>query len=345
MLFKYLPKELIDGNPNETELFVKLKNGSIIALKGADNPDSMRGQNPRGVIFDEYGDIAARWGSEVWDAIVQPILRANGGWAWFIGTPKGANHFHQLFSRGNTEIDGWKSFLFKASQTDIFKPEELEEAKRSSTQAFYNQEYECSFEEGAGAVFRRIEQNIHHEEGYPQAGKQYRIGADLAKYNDWSVYTPFDLHNFYAYLPYRSQKVDWDLQFTKLSETAKHWNSALIMADATGIGDNLVERLQNDHSVSVEGIKISGQNREQILTNLALLLEQDRIKIPNYEPLINELKAFHYELTERGRTTIRVPENMNDDCVFSLALAVWGISTPLPYNPYGQESNIIVCPE
>lgn len=41
----------------ESELSVLLKNGAIIRLFGADNPDALRGNYFDGVILDEYGDM------------------------------------------------------------------------------------------------------------------------------------------------------------------------------------------------------------------------------------------------------------------------------------------------
>jgi len=63
-----------------------------------------------------------------------------------------------------------------------------------------------------------------------------------------------------------------------------------------------------------------------LLKHLAILLEQDKIKIPNDEGLIAELEAFRYEMGENGNLKVRVPDNMTDDRVMSLGLAVYGQS-------------------
>ena len=82
-LFRILPKEFIERT-NETELVVYLKNGSVIQLKGGDDVDTLRGAGIYGVVFDEAEKVK----EEAWQ-VVEPILRQNNGWAWFIGNPPG----------------------------------------------------------------------------------------------------------------------------------------------------------------------------------------------------------------------------------------------------------------
>ena len=70
--------------------------------------------------------------------------------------------------------------------------------------------------------------------------------------------------------------------------------------------------------------------REELLKNLAILLEQDKIKIPNDEGLIAELESMRYELGDRGKLHLKVPDGMTDDRIFSLALAVWDAKQTKP---------------
>lgn len=96
----HIPKALIDGQPNNTDMKVRLTNGSLIQVIGTDNIDSIVGTNPVGCVFSEYplGDPRA------WE-FIRPILRENGGWAVFCYTPRGKNHGYELFemARSNPE--------------------------------------------------------------------------------------------------------------------------------------------------------------------------------------------------------------------------------------------------
>ena len=51
-----IPKEWVDKK-NEVELSFTLKNGSVIELKGAENPDSLSGVKLRGLVIDEIASI------------------------------------------------------------------------------------------------------------------------------------------------------------------------------------------------------------------------------------------------------------------------------------------------
>ena len=66
---------------NESELTILLKNGSTIALKGADNEDSLRGVGLDYLIMDEFADIDP----EAFFEVLRPTLADREGKAMFIG--------------------------------------------------------------------------------------------------------------------------------------------------------------------------------------------------------------------------------------------------------------------
>ena len=114
--------------------------GRRISLYGADNPDSLRGIYLDGVVLDEVGDMNPK----VWNEVLRPALADRLGWALFIGTPKGANHFKDFRDRAEKEED-WALLEFKASQTKIIPEAELAAAHREMGEDKYAQEFECSF--------------------------------------------------------------------------------------------------------------------------------------------------------------------------------------------------------
>jgi hypothetical protein len=62
------------------------------------------------------------------------------------------------------------------------------------------------------------------------------------------------------------------------------------------------------------------------LNNLAILFENAKIKIPKDEGLLDELRSFSIEMSEKGKAIIKCPDGLHDDRVMSLALAVWGVA-------------------
>lgn len=152
MLQALLPEALIHRK-NEVELFIELTNGSLIELKGADKPDSLRGVGLDGCVLDEY----ALMYPNVWSQVIRPTLVDKQGWALFIGTPAGKNHLFDMYM-GTKEED---RCLFKASETNIIAPEELAAAKLEMNEDEYKQEFECNFLYFSGQIYKEFDLDRH----------------------------------------------------------------------------------------------------------------------------------------------------------------------------------------
>jgi len=140
----HFPKELIVGKPNDTEMKLRFKNGSLFQVVGADNINSIVGTNPVGVVFSEYSLIdPAAWG------FIRPILAENDGWAIFVFTPRGENHAYDIYELAKNSPD-WHCQINPVSQTkvisqEILDQERVEIIRLNGDDALYQQEYECSF--------------------------------------------------------------------------------------------------------------------------------------------------------------------------------------------------------
>ena len=115
-----------------------------IMLLGADNPDSLRGIYLDGCVLDEY----AQCHPMLWGEIIRPALSDRKGWAIFIGTPKGENHFHKMYRDAKRLMDegrNWYAAVYKATDTGVLDDEELDDARATMTDEEFEQEYLCSF--------------------------------------------------------------------------------------------------------------------------------------------------------------------------------------------------------
>jgi len=165
----YIPPPLIQSKRDD-DMSIRLKNGSLIQLVGADRIDSLMGSNPIGVVLSEY----ALMKPSVWDYI-SPILNENDGWAMFITTPRGRNHAFTLFKsmvdtniqknagyfvqvltvddtrkrlvdRNNQEIIGKDG---KPIMIPVLSQEYIEQQRdQNVAEEIIQQEYYCSFEAG-----------------------------------------------------------------------------------------------------------------------------------------------------------------------------------------------------
>lgn len=321
----HVPMEIIEKK-NDSELAIYYQNGVIQRFIGSEDYDKHRGTNPFDVVFDEYAEQS----EQIWLAIFQPVLMENGGTATFGFTPKGKNHAWKLVQMAK-DNPLWFVSEKGVKDTQVFKEEELAEVRKNTPSALYAQEYEIAFNEAAGQFFRRIHQNLYDKQEQQTEYGDFQLGVDLAKYQDFTVLTPFNLNTFRAYVQDRFNQIDWNLQKARIEATALRYK-ARVKIDATGVGDPIVEDLKS-RGLNIgeeDAVKFTEVSRMNLLNHLAMMLEQDKIQIPDDKGLIEELESFQYSLSPLGKIKVGVPEGLHDDRVFSLALAVWGVSQPVP---------------
>lgn len=316
MLFGIIPKHIIQ-KVNETEMIVYFTNGSIYQLIGADAPDKLRGAGPMGMVLDEYDTMR----DEVWQT-VEPILRANGGWAWFVGTPKGKRKLFDLYNRGQDPSNKeWKSWLLRADESNIVSAEQLAESRKTMSEALYNQEWLCTFLEGEGSVFRNVREACTAVPKPPFMNHMYVMGVDLAKVQDFTVITVYDRSNNNQVYQDRFQTLEWPFQKKRIMEIARHYNNALIVIDATGLGDPIADDLIRA-GMAVEPVKISSESKKGLIEGLSIWIEQRKCKMINTAETLMEFDNYSYEISKTGRTEYNARVGYHDDIVMSHALAV-----------------------
>jgi PBSX family phage terminase large subunit len=149
---------------NETELKIELKNGSQILLKGAEDPDSLRGVRIDFCVFDEVAFID-KW-DEVWK-VVRPTLIVSKASCWFISTPNGFNHFKEMYE--NVAKDGkpifapsdHKAFHYTSYDNPYLDKTELENAKETTDEDSFAQEYMGEFRKMVGLVYKDFSREKH----------------------------------------------------------------------------------------------------------------------------------------------------------------------------------------
>jgi phage terminase large subunit len=140
--------EALRSNTRTQDMLIKYKNGSTWQLVGSDNFNSLVGAPPIGLVFSEYA-IA---NPSAW-SYLRPILAQNDGWVIFITTPRGKNHACSLYNMAKTDPT-WFSALITAEDSHVFTKQQLQDERRElisqmgaeEGEAFFRQEYYCSFE-------------------------------------------------------------------------------------------------------------------------------------------------------------------------------------------------------
>jgi hypothetical protein len=283
-----------------------------------------------GVVFSEYSVTDEK----AW-SFLRPILKVNGGWAIFNFTPRGKNHAYDLFLLAQQNPETWFSEILTVDDTGILTKEDIDAERREGMpQDLIDQEYFCKFIENASQVFRNVRNCAYDLNTYLPPEGDFKLGVDLAKYQDYTVITPFNRNTFIVYPQDRFNQVDWLTQEGRIEAIYRRFNAQRLTIDSTGIGDPIVEDLKRKglNITDEDTFKFTETSRENLLRHLAVLLEQGKIKIPNDEGLIAELESFQWEMSDRGKVKMKAPSGLHDDRVMSLALAVWGC-----YEPYKRD--------
>jgi hypothetical protein len=144
---------------NESDLTVTLVNGSSISLRGADNPDSLRGVGLDFVVMDEFAMIDER----TWSEVLRPTLSDKQGSAMFISTPMGqGNWAYDLYQRGkNTEEHQWESFQYTTLDGGNVTQDEIEQAQRDLDERTFRQEYLATFETAGNRIYYGFDRGTH----------------------------------------------------------------------------------------------------------------------------------------------------------------------------------------
>jgi predicted phage terminase large subunit-like protein len=175
-LLDKLHRLVVSTNVNEG--LITLNNGVMIGVKGADNPDALRGPGLWFAGLDEYASMKPY----VWGEIIRPALADSLGRALFIGTPSGRNHFYEMYEAARSGDDPeWAAWHFESIENPFLPKGEVENARKSMSSAAFNKEFRASFDTGSGGTFKP--EWVKYQATEPKDGA-YVMTVDLAGFTD-----------------------------------------------------------------------------------------------------------------------------------------------------------------
>lgn len=164
---------------HENTATITLINGRTISIKGADRPDTLRGAGLYYAVLDEYADMKPH----VWEEIIRPALADYTGSALFIGTPKGKNHFYEVFMKAMAHEGAyadWQAFQFDSLANTTLDPDEIAKSIGVMSVATARQEFGANFNSGGGECL----QEKWWRYGERPAVGNYYIAVDLAGFTE-----------------------------------------------------------------------------------------------------------------------------------------------------------------
>ncbi len=243
---KYFARNLPKVKINESELSLTLWNGSAIRVFGADYPDRLRGLGFDGVVMDEVAQMRP----EAWPAVVRPALADRGGWAVFIGTPKGQNSFFELYSMAakiSREGGDWWAGLYPVERTNIIPPAELMGLKAEMSEDLFRQEFLCDFTAGNTNTFidfTLVQGAVSDGGEKPEdLSAPLVLGLDPARFgDDRSALAVRRGRELCSIESWRKEDLMWTA--SRVSDFINELSPQAVFVDAVGLGGGVVDRLR-----------------------------------------------------------------------------------------------------
>jgi len=325
-------------NKKQTDMRIDLKPFGFIEFKSADRgADGLLGAGLDGLVVDE----ASRVSRESWEKGLRPTLGDKKGRAIFISTPKGRNWFYEMWLKGqvpNAEIKSWK---YPTSSNPFFPRDEWQTIQATTPEIILRQEYLADFLEDSATVFKNLDRCYRGELASPAEGERYSIGVDLGKSEDFTVITVMRESDCQLVHLYKINKVDWSLQKKQIKAISTLYAPNSVWIDSTGLGDPIESDLRQA-GVATRNFKFTNASKQELIEQLIVAIEQGFIgipQVPQTQFLIDELKAFTYEILPSGRLRYTAPDGLHDDGVISLGLAVKGTAHSF-YRKKSEEDNV-----
>jgi len=317
-----------------TRTLIQFENGSrIIALPCSEN--LLRGYTAQMVICDE----ASFMPEEVITQVIFPMLSTTDGYAIFLSTPWGKDHF---FYRAFVN-PAYSVHKVKSSECPLIKPEFLEEMKTNMTREAYLMEYEAEFVEALNSYFPQdlirkcvelaqklgVELYGSLEAAFPIG--DYYAGVDFGKLQDYSVLTILKREGEILKLVYMCQfplETPYSQVIGHLIRANQKFKFRKVLVDQTGVGEPVLEEIRNQGLNNVEGLKFTVQTKEELLSNLKIAMEQNRLAIPYHRQLCTQINEQQYAYSKSGHLQFSHPTNSHDDMLWALALSAYAAREP-----------------
>jgi len=331
--------------PGTTRTVIRLKppGGKLVALPCS--PDKLRGYHPDWVFIDEASIVPSEM---ITSEIMMMLTKPNAGLV-MAGTPMAYDH---VFRKAFLDTEHYSVHHYPSYSSPLVNQEQLAEWKEMMTPEEWQREVEAQWTEAEHTFFSMdlIMSCVDPELDKPdspnryiediekvspaQLNGRYFAGLDLGKQVDHSVLAVVQLtekgevklvhkHQFPLGTPYP----DVIAYVTRANQV---FNFESLYVDKTGIGDAIVDELEEIEVPNVKGVFFNEAEKENMLNYLKLLMEKHQLKIlGDDKQLIAQINEQQYEYLRPKTAQERVhlkfwhPKGRHDDQLYALALACY----------------------
>lgn len=301
-------------NESRLELTISTADGgtSIIILRGWESIETLRGQKFDFVVVDEVAMMRNFWVS--WQEVIRPTLTDRKGEVLFISTPKGFNHFYDLY---NTSDEDYKSFHFTTYDNPYLAKEEIDKAKKELPEDRFYQEYMADFRKQEGLVYKEFAREKHiFDDGTQRRSSTERIaGVDFGFTNPTaflSIDHDSDNHYWVESEWYKTGKTN-----AEFIEVAKTYAINTFYPDPAE-PDRIKE--MNDAGLNCHEVS---KDIEKGIDSVRELLKQGRLHIhKDCINLISEFETYSYPDKKHGQNENEAPIKEHDHALDALRYAL-----------------------
>jgi len=330
-LMAFFPREWID-TPWMADKMISTINDGIIEVRSADDPEGLVGVGLDIVLVTEAARI--KHFDEVWTNLENRLMspgrgpNGEGGIGLINSTPRGRNFFYKMYKWGqkdDPEYDmEWESWRYTTFDNPLLTRKDknwIERLKKRYPERIFQQEIMAKFLAEGNSMFPKADDCATYSgDEKPVANEIYVIGYDPAKSIDNAGVAVRNTKGQTVKVE-QWKGMGWEAQYDRITLLSKIYNNALIVLDKTGLGETIPTQLMQ-RGLNVDDVYFTASEKEKLVNNLAMLIEQEKICYPDYEPLIDELKDYEYTVTRAGNMRYGASSaRKHDDLVTAMMLA------------------------
>ena len=305
----------INTNESRLEVEVKTQEGgtSLIWLRGWESIETLRGQRFDFLVIDEVAMVKNFW--ENWHEVLRPTLTDTKGEVLFLSTPKGYNHFYDLFQLPKTDKD-YKSFHFTSYDNPFVPSEEIDKARKELPDDRFAQEYLADFRKVYGLVYKEFNRDIHVTDIVPTYRTERILGVDFGYTNPTAVLT-IDVDPEWNYWVveewYRTGKTN-----IEVVEYCKSKQGNAVYPDPAE--PDRIEEMKR-HGLNTREVS---KDIEAGIDRVRELFKANRLKIHrSCTNLINELETYSYPERKPDKNEPELPIKENDHACDALRYSLF----------------------
>lgn len=330
MLKRELRPIIIQANESRLEIHTRTVRGgeSLIVLHGWESIETLRGQAFDFLVIDEVAMMRNFWVN--WQEVLRPTLTDTRGEVLFTSTPKGFNHFYDLFNAELSDKD-FKSFHFTSYDNPFIPKEEIDVAKGQMTPQRFAQEYLGEFSKTEGLVYKEFSREKNLYDKLPDGEFEKAGGIDFGYTNPAAVLHIYHNDGRKYYVEdewYKRQRTDAQLaeyvSACKFVETYPDPESPSAIEELRSRNVNVREVIKNKDSIT------NGINKIR-----ELLLRGDLMVNKRCINLIYEFETYSTEERDSDRNNPERPIKANDHALDALRYAISGLQANQYIDPRG----------